>query len=226
MTERRDTDASMHMERVALAGYATGALSEAERRSVADHLEGCRECRAELESVKKLHAGVRDAFDAEPEPSPRVKRAVLARVVGDPHAASPGVAHLPRRAISLGRLGPWLRAPSVPRWMQVAAIALIVIQAGLLVRTIPNPGTAATDVTPRGLTRSATRLRVVFNPLATQAQTRELLGSMGARIVDGPRPNGEYLIELTAADPKMVSERLRKARAHADVLQAVDLAPP
>lgn len=173
--------------------------------------------RAELASLRQLQRAVRQAFEAEPGPSPRAKVAVLQRI----HAADSGT-----RASWLEQFAAWLRAPLVPRWASAAALLLIVIQGAALVRMMPSRTNSSTAVTTRAVATNATRLRVVFNPLASAAQVRELLDSLGARIVDGPAPTGGYVIELTAADPRSLSKKLSVARARRDVLLTIDLAPP
>jgi hypothetical protein len=44
--------------------------------------------------------------------------------------------------------------------------------------------------------------------------------------VDGPGPGGEYLIELAATDPAILGQKITAARAHPEVLQSLELAPP
>lgn len=218
--------APTHTEATSLAWYVTGQLSESERHEFTRHLESCAECQAELQSMTELKAELRDAFDAQRGPSPRARTALLAQL----EAAAPS--HVDRRVPPakhrslLEQLSVWLRAPLVPRWAPAAALVLILVQAGLLLRMTPNPGPPASEVATRGLATSATRLTIVFNPLASETQIRELLTALGARIVDGPTAAGRYTIEITAADPKTVSEKLRAARAHSDILQSLDIAPP
>jgi hypothetical protein len=102
---------------------------------------------------------------------------------------------------------------------------LIVVQAGVLVKVIPERGNTGGEVTRRGLAPAPTRLRAVFNSQATEAQIRELLGSLGARIVDGPASGDVYVIELASSDPKSLGEQLNAARARGDILRSLDVAP-
>jgi hypothetical protein len=130
------------------------------------------------------------------------------------------------RASLFAKLAAWLRAPLVPRWAPAAALLLIVIQGAALLRMLPSRTNSTATVTTRALVTTATRLRVVFNPLASAAQMRELLDTLGARIIDGPASTGAYVIELAAADPKQLSEKLNAARARHEVLLTLELAPP
>jgi hypothetical protein len=103
---------------------------------------------------------------------------------------------------------------------------LIVIQAAVLVRVIPERANTDGKVASRGLAPAPTRLRAVFNSQATEAQIRELLGSLGARIVDGPQSGDVYVIELASSDPKSLGEKLNAARARSDILRSLDVGPP
>ena len=205
---------------VALDEYVTGVLSDDRRREVEAHLASCAECRAELESIRRLHAGLRAAFDAQTAPSARVKREVFTQVGGSGSTArfdsgEPRIAPPARR----------FRVRSLPPWAQLAAVVLILVQAGLLIRPLTTPAAPPDQVVARGLTSAPMRLQVVFNPTATEADIRGLLGALGARIVDGPTPTGEYRLELTGGDPKRVADELRVARARHDVVQSIDVAP-
>jgi hypothetical protein len=126
----------------------------------------------------------------------------------------------------LPQLAAWLRAPLVPRWAPAAAMLLIMIQGAALIHMLPGRTSSTATVTTRTLAANATRLRVTFNPLATAAQIRALIDALGARIVDGPTPAGDYVIELAPADPKQLGEKLNAARARHDVLLTLELVPP
>jgi len=185
---------------VSLDEYATGALPADEQRRAELHIAGCEECRAELETIRRMHERLRNAYEAEPGPSARVRREVMARIA---RAASPS--------------SRW----SLPAWAQIAAIVLIVLQGGALIRTMSSRAPAS-QVESRTVAQM-TRLRVVFAPTATEAQMRALLESIGARIVDGPDAAGAYRIEVSG-DPKRVADALGAARARGDVLQSIDVA--
>jgi anti-sigma factor RsiW len=238
MTAPDETPSSGHSQAASLIWYVTGALSVSERRDIERHLESCAECRSELQSLIALHGDMRNAYDAEAGPSARARLTVLERIksasatdVGRtgalPRGRTPPLPEsLPRNAGLFGRLVEWLRAPLVPRWAPVAALMLIVIQAAVLVRVIPERVNTGGEVTTRGLAPAPTRLRAVFNSQATESQIRELLSSLGARIVDGPASGGAYVIELAPGDPKYLGEKIHAARARSDILQSIDVAPP
>ena len=231
---------SGRMPHVAIDEYVTGALSPDEQRAVEAHIFECDECRAELEATRRLHARLQAALDDEPGPSERVRRDVFAQIAARPQASSAGVA-APDVANVAGAPGApggrageptnvvrpsrWSRAPSLPRWAQLAAVVLIVVQAALLIRPLTEPAVPPDQVVPRGVGQAALHLRVVFNPAATDAQIRDVLRTLGARVVDGPSASGAYRLELQGADPKTVAAAIAAARAQQDVLQSVDATP-
>jgi anti-sigma factor RsiW len=226
MTEPGNLQVPAHAEMTALAWYLQDKLPEAERRNIARHLETCAECRAELASLTALAGGLRKAYDSEPHPSPDVKRTVMARVAADSAGRSRQRPAVPRTANLFDQLRAWLGAPLVPRWAPAALLVLVAVQAGVLVQLFPGNAVPPPAIATRGLPAAPTRLRVAFNPLAAESQIREILGLLGAHIVDGPSGSGAYVIELRAADPKEISEKLRAARARPDILQSLDVAPP
>jgi hypothetical protein len=155
---------------------------------------------SESEDVK-LRAAVHQALDTEPGPSERVESEVFARI-----AAS----QRPSDGAGWERIAQWLRAPLIPRWAQVAAIALIVVESGLLLRGVAPD---QVDITSRAVAPVATRLRVAFEPTASEAQIRALLSELQGRITDGPNAKGEYVVEVSNADPKAVAAALASARS-------------
>lgn len=68
--------------RESLGAYALGHLAPEERAGLEAHLEGCPECRAEVESLKGValllpHADP-ERFDSAPQPSPELGKRILA----------------------------------------------------------------------------------------------------------------------------------------------------
>ncbi len=216
MTTREHLPPDTHAEAAALPWYAAGLLTESERSAVEAHLAGCARCRAEQDSVTQLRTDVHAALAAEPGPSPAAQLQVMARI----RSAAPD------KPGFMAQLADWLRAPVVPRWAPAAALVLVVIQGGLLLRNSSQVVQPISGVTTRGLSAQPSRLSLVFRPQAQEAQIRELLGSLGARIVDGPGPAGVYRVELAAADPAVLGQKISAARARTDILQSLELAPP
>ncbi len=99
--------------------YALDALDAGERERFERHLEGCAECRAELERVRETASML--AYAAPPaEPPAGLRDRVLREALGD-RATSAVSAHEPPRPGGLG---------SRPAWW-VAAAALVVMAVAL-----------------------------------------------------------------------------------------------
>jgi anti-sigma factor RsiW len=216
-----------HEQASSLAWYVAGTLSEHERRDVEQHLETCAECRAELASIQVLRRDLRGAYDAEPGPSSRVKNIVLERIRASSAEPVTKIDALSRRELvaprDQGRKQGWSRALRVPHWASAAALLLIVVQAGFLLRANFDKVPGAGEVTTRALPPQTTRLRAVFDPQASALQISQVLNSLQARIVDGPTREGAYVIELQPGDPKVLAAKLKVARS-STVLQSLDIA--
>jgi anti-sigma factor RsiW len=215
-----------HEQARSLAWYVAGTLSDRERREVEHHLATCAECRAELASIQVMRRDLRGAYDSEPGPSSHVKNTVLERIKASTGEPVTQIDAFRRRELApspdkAGRRG-WSRPLRVPQWASAAALLLIVVQAGFLLRSNFDRGPGAGVVTTRGLAPQATRMRAAFDPQASSLQIRQLLLSLGARIVDGPASDGTYVIELPAGDPKTLASKLKAARS-STVLQSLDI---
>ena len=105
---------------VDLAGYALDALTAEERTAFERHLEGCPECRAELEQLAVVStrlATVGEPFELPPDLRERARAAVAAA------ARSAEVRKSPRFSFSLPRRGALVLAGA-------AAVALLAFLAG------------------------------------------------------------------------------------------------
>lgn len=225
MTAREQLPPETHAEAAALPWYAAGVLTESEHRAIETHLASCAQCRNELDAVTQLRTGVHAALAAERGPSPAARSQVMARIRSTA-PDKPQPRQTPSNPGFMAQLADWLRAPVAPRWAPAAALVLVVIQGSLLLRNNPQDVQPSPAVTTRGLSAQPTRLSLVFKPQAQEAQIRELLVSLGARIVDGPGPAGAYLVELPAADPAALGQKISAARARSDILQSLELASP
>jgi anti-sigma factor RsiW len=201
-----------------LPWYANGTLAEGERLKVEAHLRECAECRGELESVVSLRQDARAMFESEPAPSARLRSEVMARVRKSRRGAAQ-----PRPFLeSLATLfQPLMR----PKWAPALAAMLIVVQAGMLgwfaLQSSPQP-----EVQPRGVETAAARIRIVFNPHATEQDIRAALTALNGRIVDGPSADGGYVIELPAVEPTVLSQRLRELRERPGVVERIENVAP
>jgi anti-sigma factor RsiW len=167
-----------------LPWYATGRLDPADHAQVAAHLVDCGECRAELASERRLHAGVAGlvidvemgwaAFRRAYAARPRHRLAGVARA---------GLRHMTSRPAALGLL--------------VAAQALLLLVAAPI---ISPPGRPAPYRTLGANAPVATgNIVVMFRPETSERALRRALTLSGARLVDGPTAANAYVLRVPGA---------------------------
>lgn len=208
-----------------LPWWINGTLEESEAMRVKEHLEQCWECREEEARCRSLAALVSTAEELAPVPHPTHLDRLLATI-----AEEKGSRKRKRRPDS-HRLPRWLLAtPRTARWVLGAqAAAIVALVAGVLVHlpqvalddstqstgTQDAPASFRTLAAPDGASVSASRLRVVFTPGASESEVRDLLLELRGEIVGGPTRLGSYTIEIPGggdADPLgLVLEHLRES---------------
>ncbi len=233
MTAQRPQPPDPHELALLLPWYAGGTLTESERLMVEAHLRECAECRGELESIVDLRQRTRAMFESAPGPSARLHAKVMARVWesrGDAAAQTNAAKGSPQPGARSSR--PLLQSLAAafqllmrPSWAPALATVLIVVQAGVLgwlaLQSSPQP-----EVQSRSVESAAARIRILFNPRATEQDIRVALTALGGRIVDGPSADGGYVIELPAVEPAVLSERLRELRARPGIVERIENAAP
>jgi anti-sigma factor RsiW len=175
-----------------LAAYALGALPDAEAMRVRHHLDGCRECRTELEwltrAVDALPASV-PQVDPPPELRARVMEIVEAEAAvlqsAGPAAERPVPERDRARRPREGRRGPL-------RWIMTGALrpALAVAAAGVVA--------AVLVVTTSGGGARTIRAQIAGPALAAHASASlRVTGSRATLVVEGlPVPAANHVDEL------------------------------
>jgi hypothetical protein len=105
-------------------------------------------------------------------------------------------------------------------------VLLIVVQAGALTWLSYERSHTPPPVTSRGIEPATARVRIVFNPRATEQEIRTALQTLGGRIVDGPSADGAYVIQLPAVAPPVLSQRLRALREQPGLVERIENATP
>jgi hypothetical protein len=168
-----------------LPWYLARTLDPHETGLVREHLRSCAQCRADLDWQRKLSA-------APPPGDPGLDaEAALARL-------RPRLGRRP-----LAALAGWRRRWREPRaggaWMRWALGAQAALIAALLV--LPPRAPAPEAAAFRGLgggSADAAEAVVKFRPDTAERDLRRILGTHGARLVDGPTAAGAYLIAFPA----------------------------
>jgi anti-sigma factor RsiW len=178
-------------------------LRGAERVRVERHLAECAACRSEMEDLRTLQASV-----AEDEANPEITLA-FSRV----NARLDSV----RAGLSAKRILRWIAAEWMQSrpWLRAAVIgqsALLAVLIGALLAQ-PAPHYYRTLSTPPGRVSAGDHIVIVFNPSLREAEVRNMLLDLHARIVDGPSPAGAYTLELAPGEQPAALAKLRRQRS-------------
>ena len=217
-TEERELPAEVHPVAAVLPWYVNGSLPAFECASVAEHLKNCAACRAELDSLVKFTIRLRGTYQAMPDPSPQVRKAVMVEVRPSASAATRGRSDESQTAID--RLAEFIRGWFMPKWAPTFAVTLLVAQLGLIVWSM-QAGQLESPVTSRSLAPAAVRISVVFNPSATERAIRNGLRDLGAKLVSGPTDEGAYLIEIAPGDAQVLQRKLTAFRENHELVLRV-----
>ncbi|MCB0870325.1 MAG: anti-sigma factor [Solirubrobacterales bacterium] len=155
-----------------LPAYALGALDPAERGDLRHHLEGCAECRAELEWLAPATTIL--AADVEQiEPSPGVRAKVMAAVDAD-LAENPATETRPLPAAkSRDRRSPgWLAGLFRPAVFGAAAAALFLgVALGVVISGSEDPAVPERQVVTGEATNGANAVMVASDGTGTLKMT-------------------------------------------------------
>lgn len=188
--------------------FVNRTLDPAARAAVEAHLTECVSCRAEVEMLRRVERGVRNAALE----TSQVDRAWHSLMAGR---------STPKPRVRWSGVGAWLRdvlsdTPGPARLALASQAALLVVAVGALAL----PGSPAPGASYQTLSAAASlaplpgaSLRVRFADEVTEARLRGLLREAGLRMVDGPSAAGLYALAPAApgADPANAVARLRAA---------------
>ncbi|MBM3667453.1 MAG: hypothetical protein FJW90_08250 [Actinobacteria bacterium] len=139
---------SGHPSRDDLAAFAIGGLDEREQRSVAEHLEGCDRCAAEMRERLAPAVAVLAESVEQVEPPDSLRESVMATVHQEAAAESPLAEGARSDAEAPARRGwrAWTPAVLMRPAVGVAALALVV--AGLIGYVVADGDEATTETVP------------------------------------------------------------------------------
>lgn len=177
-----------------LPWYVNGTLDTHERQIVDEHLRVCAECRAELESERRLaNAFVGLMDEAAPNPPTR----------------------LPIPAADTGRKRAPFRAMGMPmRFALIAASQLLIVAASMGFYAFMSPAPSAYHALSAPVAQApAGNVIAIFRPDVSEQTLRATLRLVGARIVDGPTAADAYVLSVPAdrLDATLASLRAQPA---------------
>lgn len=193
--------------------YATGVLSAAERKQVADALAADPELRRRLALVEEEQTETILLNEGIAGPSTRALDRLMAAIDAEPERAM-------ARSGFGERLAGWLQAltPKQAVWATAAAALVVALQAGALVGLLVNRNSGAAFETASQIgaatAQAGAAFTIIFQPDAKASDIAALMERAGARIVDGPRAGGIYRImvgdkALSDAESTAVQARFR-----------------
>ena len=189
--------------------FVNRTLDPAARAGVEAHLADCVACRAEVEMLRRVERGVRDAALETSQVEQAWRGLAVGRVIAPPRARWSGVIDWFRDVLS--------ETPGPARVALAAQAALLVVILGTL--TLPD-GPATPEASYQTLSADSIAAplpeafaRVRFADEATEVRLRALLLEAGLRIVDGPSAAGLYALApaTRGTDPANAMTRLRAA---------------
>ncbi len=220
MSEPSFSELGVHEEATLLPWYLTGKLVEGERERVRRHLESCAACRREFEDLTIQREQLTAAYSSEPGPARDLFPAMMAGVT----RPTPMPSSASQPAGVGARIEQWFRDLLAPRWVPALATLFIALQAGVLWWATARP--PAGEVIERSIPPAVTRIEVVFRANATEAQIRRALQEVHGRMLDGPRPNGIYIIQVPGTETTTLDRTLGALRAHVDTVERADRLSP
>jgi anti-sigma factor RsiW len=193
-----------------LPWFLNGTLDGEEADEVDRHLKECPACRAELESLRVLHAAYVET-DLMPE-----AEAALARLRPLLQPDPPAAPQRPRPAAAAGTVPVWMRFALAAQFGVIFALGWEVAQPD---RTGAEYRTLASASLPA---HAAGSLVVVFDPGATQHDVMRILRQAGTRVVDGPTASGGYVLSVPdgSLNAALAALRAEPAVVLAEGLQA------
>ncbi len=180
-----------------LPWYVNRTLQGEELEKVERHVAACPACRREVDWLRDVFAACA-AIAPLPDATVSPAAAVAAPV---PPAGSR--AWRRKAADAFHSTPPWMRA------LMAAQLAGLIVLGTVLAfdnRDEPAYRTLGSAAQPASAGES---IAVMFDPAMTEAELRRVVGSIGARVVDGPTTTHAFVLEVPASAASKAVERLR-----------------
>jgi hypothetical protein len=204
--------------------YHNGRLSAADRSRVDAALQGNAELRRRLELIAEEAEIAIAMNEAVSGPSPRAFDALMAKIEAEPkHAAhrldAVKVSFMERLGGLIGALSPRKLA-----YATAAMVAIIAAQGVVITGLAPGgPGTPQYQTASAPAVSEGSFVLVSFAADAKAGAIADLLKSVNASIVEGPRASGLYRVRIGGTTlPKAEAERIiARLQAARDVVALV-----
>lgn len=186
-----------------LPWYVAGTLAPHERQRVAEYLAKDESLRVQLALIEEDRAETLLANEALGAPSAGALSRLMKRIDAETPAKAGVAAVAADFWQKAGRFFEDL-SPGAVRWAAVAAVLVIFVQAialgGLMTGGIGGARYQTASGDRIAGAQAGTFVLVKFAETANAGQINGLLARSGARIVDGPTPDGMYRIRISDKD--------------------------
>jgi anti-sigma factor RsiW len=209
--------------------YEKGTLPDRDAKAVANYVENHPESERFLELIREEVTETIEANESLGVPSGAALNRLMDAIAAEPNARRAAVRERASGFLA-GLFGqgasPWLAMGAA------AACLVILVQAAalgvLMMRSGPTGGPNGIDLAsgdgPRAVQAGSFAL-VRFAPTATASDISELLRSLNAVIVDGPKPGGVYRVKVSTQTitSDRLDEILKQMRARSDIIAFVSV---
>lgn len=198
-----------------LPWYVTGRVSREEARGIEAAMKTMPDLAGKLAQVQRERDAVARASETVEAAPPETLQRLLQQVETTRQWRVP-------RIESHGEAGSWLKAAMGRNavWQTALAAACVAIVAlGVQLYNVPagNQFDVAGNINGAG----GSTLIVTFQPGASAGDIGSLLTSLGARIIDGPKPGGAYTVALPSNQANDVEAATSSLLARKDLVAGV-----
>jgi len=224
MAAQEPVNETTHPESMLLPWYLNGTLSKSERRQVTTHLAQCADCQAELDELKVLRQQVQAVYKEQENASAQAFRATMANIsqlTKQKHSEN----SYSESASWLHSLDNFLRSVLAPRWVPTVVSLVLLAQLGILLFNLRQmPSTE--QVSTRSVAPPSSTLRVIFNENASERQIRSALEKVNGQMVNGPMPEGSYIIQIQTTDQTVIEGKIAILRQNNEIIRSVEQIRP
>lgn len=235
MNEQKDPKNQTHKEATSLPWYLAGTLTKQEKDEVEAHLTDCSNCRAELEDMKRIREAVKTTIQEREGPSPELFSKVMARIHEEEEDPTPIKSPVIKEEVNWwAGIQARLQSLYTIPWVPALATILIVSQATLLLTKMgeqSGPYQQPGPIIERGIPKASipkmsSTIQVGFREDAKEGDIRTLLQEINGRIVNGPSPQGIYILEVPISDSIRVEATLQTLRARSNLVRLAESVHP
>jgi anti-sigma factor RsiW len=187
-----------------LPWFVNGTLESGARQRVAEHLQDCMACHQESLHLQRMQAAIQD--DGEDLEASRGLQRLKARI--GPVGSTPPPPSSPwRRWLKRWRLSdPWMRGALGVQLSGVMGLAMSLAWRAepQAYHTLSAPPVAALP------SNQTARIAIVLDAETTERAWRALMLSVHAQVIDGPTPEGSYVIALPLSGQDAALVQLRQ----------------